>query len=407
MSVVLEYGAAGRWSWTPPASATLVHHSGPVSSVPIGPAAARALAEPLDFPPLASAVIPDDRVVLVVERRVPGIADIVAAVWQALETAGVAPSKVCLLQPASWMALQAIDPREKLPVAVRSDVRWLVHDATQAEVCGYLASSAGGERIYLHREVLDADFVLPISAAAFDPVLGYRGPGAALYPGLSTSTAFSKALGLGHRELRPGDERPLAQLVDEIMWLLGVQAAIQTVPHRESEAVSAVLAGSVEAVTRQARRQLDRDWRLSRKSRSDTVVAAVTSSGGPTRWEDVAAAVEAARQLVSRGGRIVVLTDLAQAPGPGLELVRTQPSARQALRELRTQMPPDWLAASQWASAADWARVYLLSALDAGLVEDLFVTPLANEGEAQRVIDLAEECVLLSGAQHTFAEIAD
>lgn len=406
MSFMLEYGMAGRWNWTPPSRATLVHHGGPARAVAIGPAVTAALSDPLDFPPLADAVIPDDRVVLVLERRIPGSAEIVAAVWQVLEQAGVVPKRVCVLQPAAWIATETADPRELLPATVRQEMRWLVHDATRTELCGYLASSAGGERIYLHREVLDADVVLPISPAAFDPVLGYRGPGAVIYPGLSTSKAFSKTLGLGHRELRPNDERPLTQLIEEIVWLLGVQAAIQTVPHRASGSVAAVLAGSVEAVSRQTRKLLDREWRLSRKSRSDTVVAAVTSSAGPTSWEDVASAVEAARQLVCRGGRIVVLSDLVQALGPGMELVRSQPSARQALRELRAQTPPDWLVASQWASAADWAQVYLLSGLDSGLVEELFVTPLANEAEAQRVIDMAEDCVLLAGAQHTYAEIS-
>ena len=196
-----------------------------------------------------------------------------------------------------------------------------------------------------------------------------------------------------------------AQLVEELIWLLGVQFAIQVVPHRQSGEAGGVLAGSVEGVERSARRQLDREWRLSRAERSDTVVAAVTAGEGATRWEEVGAAIESAQKLVTKGGKVIVLTDLAEAPGSGMEMLRTQASARKGLRELRAKMPPDWLAASQLASAADWASVYLLSRVDSGIIEELFVTPLESESEVQRLLEHSEECVLLSGAQHTYTEI--
>uniref|UniRef100_A0A7C2NZL3 DUF2088 domain-containing protein n=1 Tax=Schlesneria paludicola TaxID=360056 RepID=A0A7C2NZL3_9PLAN len=405
MSVLLEYGASGRWTWSPPSSATIVCHSGPMETVQVGPTVTDALAEPLDFPPLSTAVVPGDRVVLAVDRRVPESAAIVAAVWRVLEGAGIGPHDVCVLHPASPAPTELPDPRRLLPDAVRREVKWHVHDAARDDTCGYLASSAGGERIYLNRELLDADFVLPVSAAGFDPVLGFRGPGAVFFPGLSTSAAFAKTLGQGHSELRPDDDRPLRQLIEEIVWLLGVQFAIQTIPHRHAGAAGGVIAGSVEAVERTARRQLNREWRLARSERSDSVVAAVSASQGPTRWEDVGAAIEAAQKLVTRGGKIVLLTDLTEAPGPGIELLRTQKSARSGLRELRAKMPSDWLAASQMAAAADWASVYLLSRLPNDVVEELFLTPLESETEVRRLLDHTEECVLLAGAQHTYTEI--
>lgn len=407
MSILLEYGAAGRWSWSPPSTATIVHHSGPEKSVQIEPTVADGLVEPLEFPPLASAVVPGDKVVLAAERRVPGLSAIVAALWRVLESSGVAPGDVCVLQPASLMPTDLPDPRCELPDAVRSSVQWHIHDASKPEACGYLASAASGERVYLSRELLEADFVLPISIAAFDPMLGYRGPGAVLYPGLSNVEAFAKTLGRGHSELGPDDDRPYRQLIEEIVWLLGLQFAIQTLPHRHGGAASAVLVGGIEAVARRARKLLDRGWRVQRPARVDTVVAAVSSGEEPIRWDEVGAAVEAAQKLVTRGGRIVVLTDLAEAAGPGIELLRSQSSARGAIQQLRSQTPPDWLAASQLATAADWASVYLLSRLEANLVEELFLTPLESEQEVQRLLDMTESCVLLAGAQHTYTEITN
>jgi nickel-dependent lactate racemase len=407
MSILLEYGADGRWAWSPPGTATIVHHGGPERAVQVGPTVTDGLAEPLEFPPLSAAIVPGDRVALVADRRVPGLTAIIAAVWRVLETAGVQAKDVAIVQPAALFASELPDPRTELPTDVRGEVVWHVHDATRDDACGYLASSATGERIYLAREVLEADFILPISAAGFDPVIGFRGPGAVFYPGLSTSAAFGKTLGQGHSELGPDDDRPLKQLVEEIVWLSGVQFAIQTVPHRQRGEAAAVLVGGVEAVARRAKKQLDKYWRVKRTGRVDTVVAAVTPTEGATRWEDVGSALETAQKLVERGGRIVLLTDLAQPLGPGIELIRQQTSARSALKALRGQTPPDWLAARQFAAAADWAGVYLLSNLEPDVVEELFLTPLESEAEVQRLLDMTAECILLAGAQHTYAEIGE
>ncbi len=43
--------------------------------------------------------------------------------------------------------------------------------------------------------------------------------------------------------------------------------------------------------------------------------------------------------------------------------------------------------ALQIASAAAWARLFLFSKLDDGLVEDLFMYPLAELSEVERIIE--------------------
>jgi nickel-dependent lactate racemase len=406
LTVSLEYGQAGAFTWTPPAALSAVHHAGPTRDVEVGSTLADCLASPLDFPPLAKALVPGDRVVLAVDWGVPAVDAVVSAVWSVLRDAGIEPADVLVLQPATWDAHPRRDPRGGLPPGVRDAVRWKVHDPTAAEVCGYLASSASGDRIYLARDLLETDFILPISTAKFDPVLGYRGPCALFYPGLSTTEAFAKTHGQGHPELRPEDDRPLRQLVEEIGWLMGVQFAVQLVPSSHRGQAAELLVGNLEAVAQGARRVLDRDWRLTLPERMQTVVAAVSSAEGPVSWEALGAAVETAQQLVERGGKVVLLTDLSAAPGPGMELLRSQRSAKAALKPLRTHTPPDLLPASQLATAADWATVYLLSRLESTLVEELFCTPLESEQEVTRLLADAERLVLLGSAQQTHAEIA-
>ena len=61
--------------------------------------------------------------------------------------------------------------------------------------------------------------------------------------------------------------------------------------------------------------------------------------------------------------------------------------------------------ATQFASAADWARVYLASKLPVGMVEELFMVPVENEREIARLLSGEESCVILGSAQHTYGEV--
>ncbi|HTN03464.1 MAG TPA: hypothetical protein VL132_16360, partial [Planctomycetaceae bacterium] len=300
---------------------------------------------------------------------------------------------------------QSLDPRSALPAEIRAAVGWQMHQPAADNSTGYLATSLSGERVYLARELLDADFVLPVGRLGFDPVLGYRGAASLFYPGLSSPDAFVRAHGQGHSELRPEDDRPLRQLIDEAAWLLGVQFGVQVIP--SATGIAAVLAGSLEATIREGRRQLDIGWRITQHERRETVLVSVRPAAGPTTWDEVGAALEVARKLVTRGGRIVLLTDLEATPGPGVEMVRNRRSPSDALQPLRRESPPDLVPATQWTQAADWASLYLLSRLESNLAEDLFAIPLENEREVQRLLGGAEDCLAIAGAQFAYGEITD
>jgi nickel-dependent lactate racemase len=280
-----------------------------------------------------------------------------------------------------------------------------VHDFESDGECGYLASSATGDRVYLAREVLDADVVISVGQIAFDSVLGYRGTNSVFYPGLSNVEAAERSQGQGHRELGPDDERPLRSLIDEIGWLLGTQFTVQTLPG-ENGGVSRVMAGSTDAVLRQGKRLLNEDWRVRLNTRSDLVVATIDGLAPGDGWQKLGAAVEAARNLVARDGRIVILSDFSAEPGEGMQLVRDSLEPADALQPLRSIAPPDMLPASQIAGAAGWASLFLLSGLNAATVEELFMTPLANHREVQRLLEGDRSCVLLESAHFLATDVA-
>jgi nickel-dependent lactate racemase len=407
-TISLEYGMAGCWKGEIPRERLLSYHAGPSALLDVRSAVRQSLEQPLDFPALRQAFIPDDRIVVVLDRHVSSSPEIIAEVWNVCEAGGATPDRVTILQPAALTGSRPADPRRLLPEAVRNAMPWKIHDPTDPQSTGYLAASVSGERIYLARDVLEADFLLPISQLEFDPVQGRRSATTSFYPGLSTTEAFAKSRGQGHSELGPDDERPLGQLIQEIGWLLGIQFAIQVLPSSSHSGAARILAGHSDSVDRQGRTLLDSEWRVQAEQRGETVVVSIPAgSGETTGWEQLGAALEAASRLVMREGRIIVLSDMTGDPGPGIEMLRSVRSSKAALKPLRKESPPDLLAASQIAAAADCASVYLVSQLSPSLVEDCFMTPLKDEIEVTRLLANCDGCIVIAGAQHAYAEIAD
>ena len=408
MSLIsLEYGSTGRWEGDLSSERLLFSHSGPAPIANPLAAVLEGVHQPLEFPALELAMVPGDRVVIVLDRGVPSAAEIISGIWSAFVSAGIEPGNVLILQPASMTPIKLADPRRLLPAEIREQVAWTIHDPTLVDGTGYLASSAAGERLYLSREVLDADFVLPIGRFGFDAMLGRRELTSAFYPGLSNPEAFAKTLGQGHQELGPDDERPLRQLVNEVAWLLGIQFAIQVLPSRSHAGMAGVLMGNTDQVAQRGRKLLDENWRVTLDQRGETALVAIPSSGDETSWADLGAAVDAARKLIVQGGKIIVLSDLAAEPGAGVDMIGNCRSAKSALQPLRKAAPPDVLPAAQIAAAADWASVYLLSKLDSQLVESTYMTPIEPEREVIRLLQNCDGCVVLAGAQHVYSEIQE
>jgi nickel-dependent lactate racemase len=404
MPVTLSYGRHGRYSCEIDPKRVVAHHAGPGQCAGFAKKVRSVLKTPLDFPSLVEVCVPGDRVVVALDRHTPCASELIAEIWTMLESRGVDASAVRVLQPAALDSVALVDPRQGLPEPVRHEVQWTVHDPTDPKRQAYLAATARGERIYLARELVEADVVLSVGMIAYDPVLGYRGTNSVFYPGLSNTEAVIRSRGEGHSELGPDDERPLRQIIDEIAWLLGTQFTIQVLPSTGAGAAN-VLAGAYDRVFRKGTQLLAEYWRVALETRADLVVAAVDADSAGHGWDQVGAALATARSLVVRGGKIVILSELDAEPEIGMELIRKSQSPRSALQPIRKTAPIDMIPATQFADAADWARVYLVSKLPTGMVDELFMVPLENDREIGRLLAGEDACVILGSAQHTYGEV--
>ncbi len=400
----LKYGHRGRFACDIDPRRVVAEHKGPAPCADLQKKVRKVLTTPLDFPSLMQVCVPGDKVVVALDRHTPCAPELVAEIWNMVESRGVDAAAVEILQPAALDSVPLVDPRSLLPEPLRKEVQWAVHDPTDPKRQAYLAATACGDRIYLARELIDADVVISAGMIAYDPVLGYRGTNSVFYPGLSNTDAIIRARGEGHSELGPDDDRPLRQIIDEIAWLLGTQFSVQVLPASGGGAAD-VVAGAYDSVFRRGQKLLAELWRVSLPERADVVVAAVDADSAGHGWEQVGAALATARNLVAKGGKVVILSELAAEPEIGIELIRQSQSPRSALQPIRRQAPIDMIPATQFATAVDWARVYLMSKLPTGMVDELFMVPVENDREVAKVLAGEGSCVILNSAQHTYGTV--
>ncbi|QDT64952.1 lactate racemase domain-containing protein [Calycomorphotria hydatis] len=401
-TIKLNYGQDGCFEIDLPRDEIRLVHYGPRSVDSVTEATQEALANPIEFPQVELAVIPDDRVVIALDAETPSANTVLDVLLRRLESAGVDIGQLTIVVSRDETTDEA--PALLLSNEFKDRVQIACPDPADEDQFRYLASTAGGERIYLADPVIDADVLFTIGVIAFDPLLGYRGTNSVFYPGLSNQETIQKTRGQGHRELSPEDARPLRDTVDEIGWLLGTQFSLQVIPSDDQQPAM-VLAGAADAVFNKGKELLTDAWRISLDRRSDTVVIAVRANEGEDPWQATAQALKLGRSLVSHEGRLVLLTQLKSQPGPGIRLLSQFGSPSDAVGHLRESAPDDMQDALQFADAADWARVYLLSELDADFVEGLHCIPLENEAEAVRLLSFETDVIFINSPRYTFAEI--
>lgn len=358
-------------------------------SVDVASCARRALEAPIDLPPLSRCVVPGDRVVIAFDPAVPDLATVLSVVINVLEAAGVEREGIVVL---------ATDP-SRVPTTpdVPAGVAVVCHQADDPKEMAYLAATEAGRRVHLNRLLVDADFVMSIGTVARDSSLGWSGPWATIFPGLSDRET---------RQSYSTGARSAAQVLlresSEVGWLLGNQFQIGVIPG--TDGVAAVLAGLGDSIRLAALSESADAWTFRVDRRADLVVVGTTPSAGlEATWSALATGAKLAR----RGGKVVALSDATGPIGPAtLRLLdHEERGAAGALRGAESE--PDYAAARDLAEALDWADLYLLSDLDDDEVEELGLIPLGKATEALRLAASATDVILVSHAEKTVGIVAE
>ena len=394
-SVALQFAAGVPWEQCGmPAGQPLADPLGAVIA---------ALEQPLDYPPLVQTTTPGDRVVVVLDAALPQVAQVTAAVVQTLMDAGIDPDGITILQSETDFVASTENPLRLLPQAVVSRIRLLTHDAAKRRNLAYLAASETGEPILLNRLLIDADVVLPVGCVRPEHSTGYFGIHSAIYPEYSdrqTQARFRKH----DRFTGNGHHRELVHEANHVGWLLGVNFTLQIVPAAamasctcspvKATPSSDNLASFIElpgAVSWRVERPWS--WRRSKAPRG--------SRPGKT-W---AACWKARRGWWRRMGpspfvatwrpRRARLCSNSSAPPPAKRPCGRSVATISAMPCPRCNSPAHWKRAD----------VYLLSRLDAGLIEDLEMVRLEGPEELVRLTPRSGSCLVLANAVHAMVRV--
>jgi nickel-dependent lactate racemase len=357
------------------------------------------LAEPIEYPSLARSTTPGDKVVLALDRGVPQIEQVTAAMIRALIDAGIAPDGITVLQnPADR---DTGDPCRLVAASLQEQITRLEHKPDDRRQLAYLAASEAGDAILINRALHDADLVLPVGCIRGERTGGYFGIHGGIFPGFADAKTIQRFRGFGSLNGRTRRRELIAE-ADHVAWLLGVNFTVQLIP-AAGDQVLHVLAGESSAVRRRAGELYRAAWSWPVARQTSLVVAAIEGGANQQTWDNVGRALQVAEHFVEDGGSIALCCDLAVPPGPAMQQMASGPSRDAALRQIGKQRPVDALPAAQVAHALDRGKVYLLSRLDAALVEDLDIIPIADPDELVRLVRQHESCTVLPNAPFVMA----
>lgn len=320
------------------------------------------LEKPFQFEPLRRALTPDDHIALVIDERLPYLVELICSILDYLAGVGIDPDAVTLLtsDPTSRQAWIDDLPDEY------ADVRTEVHNPADRKKLAYLATTKAGVPVYLNRTLVEADFIVVLSAHRFDDHTGERW----LVPGLSDCE---------HQKIAAASAT--ANVENESIWLLGTPFFVRVI-EGSGGTIHEIVAGLTESNV-EANRLRDARWQSIVKLQPATVIVTCDTA----RFDDLAASVENAERVVTPGGRIVILMNKMPHFPDAVEVLRIANEPVDALKKLRTGHPVGWRAAAKWAETASHAALFIAGPMSQEECEELFATSISSSAELQRLLD--------------------
>lgn len=365
----------------------------------LGNAVRQALAEPLDFPPLARAVVPGDKVAIALDPALPQPAELVSQAVRMLLASGVLASDITLVVSPAGKDGRARDELSLLAEEVRASITTETHDPKQRGSLSYLGATSDGKPVYLNRAIYDADFVISIGLLRPEAALGYYGVNSTVFPTFADATEIARHH-TSHAKT-PRARGKMRKRADEVGWMLGARFTLQVVPG-EKEQILHVLAGESAAVHEAGSRLYEDAWGCHPPRRADLVVATIEGDASEQTWENVARALATASAAVNEDGSVAICSDLDERLGPALERIVGCEDLDEALRDIDRSPSADWAAGIELVQALSRGKVYLISRLEDERVEELGISPL-GPGQLTRLAARYDSCLVLENAHRAAA----
>jgi nickel-dependent lactate racemase len=361
-------------------------------------AVAAAILDPLGYPPLTQAVVAGDRIAIPVDPAVPRSQLLVAGLIGPLCEAGIAPADITVLS-TSAVEDKNDDLRNELPEAIAKHVHLVIHNPSEREELGFLATSSENQPIYLNRAIQDADVVFPIGCLRPRSSLGYHGIHTVLFPIFADAATIERYQKASNEDSDVARRRR-AKESKEAAWLLGLHATIQVIPGG-GNTILQILAGDPEKVAEEGLRRVEAVHQHEVHRQAQLAIVGIDGDSAHQTWENVARAVNAGLTAVVDGGIIVICSELKTLPtvDSALQQLAREEDVASASHTIRGQPSEDAVAAAQLLAAREQANLFLLSQLEEDTVSELGLAPVEEAGDIQRLCNRCESCILISSAQ--------
>ena len=355
----------------------------------------RALAEPLEFPPIAAGIVPGDRVAIAVDSRAPCVPDIVRGAAQSLIEAGVEGQDISVVTTDSITDQACRDALAKLEYGPQ----FVVHDPSDETNLCLVGMLKRGTPLLVNRAIFDADIVLPIGCARVNSQGAYE----SVFPRFSSAETLAKYRTPSHHD-RAKERASTRKEIDEAGWRIGVLVTVQVVPGR-GETVSQVLAGEPQAVARRSEESCRRLWSLHSPQKVSLMIATVTGGARAQTWENIGRALAMAEVVVDEGGALAICSNLEERPGHSLRRLIGAEDPDTALRKISHEHDADSWPAWLLGRALQRGPVYFLSQLNAETVEDLGLAPVENVDDLVRLAGRHESFAVVEDSQHAVVTV--
>lgn len=239
---------------------------------------------------LTGFVLSGDTVAIPVSGHPAEVRQILMPLLEEFGSAGIPETSIRII----CQERDAGEYRELLPSSVTVES----HDPEPEEKSAYLANSRRGSRVYLNREMLDCDVILPVIVP--DPVglAMRRGVMGGFWPEFSRAATQAKLAA----EFRT-DARKVRHEIREVAWLAGVAVAIVGLPG--SGGIAAVAGIPPADVQAWVHGRIDKLWGFEFDSSSDSVLLEAYAPEGHAGAR-LDSFLELARKLAARYRRIVL-----------------------------------------------------------------------------------------------------
>lgn len=190
----------------------------------------------LEFHPVGSLslseyIFPGDRVVIVPDKRAAKQKRVLVALISRILQSGSLLENITLILTENELREQESAIREELGREISSgeNLRILAHFPGNRREIAHLGASAKGEPIGFSREIVDADFVIPIGIPPRGKRNGYYGIHTALFPRFSDQETQMRFAQAESGKIPPSRKKTLIREVEEAANLLGIVFTIQRI----------------------------------------------------------------------------------------------------------------------------------------------------------------------------------